>query len=117
MKYIKQLMIILAVSFAAEAMEYLIPLPVTASVYGLLLMLAALTLGIIPLEKVEETADYLVNIMAVMFVPAAVGVMAAAEELKEMALPLLTAVLISTPLVMIVTGKTAQFILRRRKKE
>ncbi|MBD5460000.1 MAG: CidA/LrgA family protein [Lachnospiraceae bacterium] len=117
MKYVKQLMIILAVSFAAEAMEYLIPLPVTASVYGLLLMLAALTTHVIPLKKVEETADYLVNIMAVMFVPAAVGIMAAMEELKQMALPLIAAVLISTPLVMIVTGWTAQFILRRRKKE
>lgn len=117
MKHIKQLTVILAVSFAAEAMEYLIPLPVTASVYGLLLMLAALTFRVIPLEKVEETADYLVNIMAVMFVPAAVGIMAAAEEFRQMALPLLAAVLVSTPLVMIVTGKTAQFILRRRKKK
>lgn len=117
MKYIKQLMIILAVSFAAEAMEYLIPLPVTASVYGLLLMLAALATHIIPLKKVEETADYLVNIMAVMFVPAAVGIMAAVEELKQMALPLAIVVIVSTPLVMLVTGRTAQFIVRRRKKE
>lgn len=49
------------------------PLPVPASVYGLVLMLGALASGILKLEQVEEAADFLVEIMPVMFVPAGVG--------------------------------------------
>ena len=39
MKYIKQLAIILAVTAVGEILKYLLPLPVPASIYGLVLML------------------------------------------------------------------------------
>ncbi|MBE5869167.1 MAG: CidA/LrgA family protein [Lachnospiraceae bacterium] len=115
MKYIKQLLIILFVSFIAEIMEYLIPLPVSASVYGLVLMLLGLMTGIIPLEKVEGAADYLVGIMTLMFVPPTVGIMSAAEELKQMGVALVVISVITTLIVMVVTGKVAQFILDKKK--
>ena len=114
MKYIKQLLIILFVSFIAEIMEYLIPLPVSASVYGLVLMLLGLMTGIIPLEKVEGAADYLVGIMTLMFVPPTVGIISAAEELKQMGVALVVISVITTLIVMVVTGKVAQFILDKK---
>jgi len=116
-KYIKQLLIILLVSFIAEAMEYFIPLPVAASVYGLILMLIGLMTGIIPLEKVEGAADYLVGIMALMFVPPTVGIMATVDELKEMGVALVVISAVSTLIIMVVTGKVAQFILNRKKRK
>lgn len=117
MKYIKQLLIILLVSFLAEMMEYLIPLPVAASVYGLVLMLIGLITHIIPLEKVEGAADYLVGIMALLFVPPTVGIMASVEELKEMGIALVVISVVTTFLIMIVTGKVAQFILKKSSKK
>ncbi len=119
MKYLKQLAIIFAVSFLAELLEYLIPLPIAASVYGLLLMLLGLTTHIIPLKQVEETADFLADNMSVMFIPATVGIIACTEELKAMAIPMLLACLVITVLVMVVTGCAAQGIIRmgRKKKE
>ena len=60
MKFIKQLAVIFSISLIAELMEHLIPLPVAASVYGLVLMLAGLMTKMIPLEKVEGAADFLV---------------------------------------------------------
>lgn len=39
-----------------------LPLPVPASVYGLVLLLAALTTGIVKLEQVKETGTYLTGI-------------------------------------------------------
>ncbi|MBQ7955963.1 MAG: CidA/LrgA family protein [Lachnospiraceae bacterium] len=116
MKYIKQLLIILLVSFIAEAMEYFIPLPVAASVYGLILMLLGLMTHIIPLEKVEGTADYLVGIMALMFVPPTVGIMATVDELKQMGVALVVISAVTTLIIMVVTGKVAQFILNKKKK-
>lgn len=116
MKYIKQLTIILLVSLIAELMEYLIPLPVSASVYGLVLMLMGLILHIIPLHKVEGAADFLVENMSLMFVPPVVGIMACVEELKQMALPMLIACFVTTIIIMGVTGKVTQFIVEKRRK-
>ena len=50
MKYVKQFSIILGISFLAELLEILIPLPIAASVYGLVIMLVGLITKLIPLE-------------------------------------------------------------------
>lgn len=113
MKQIKQLTIILLVSLLAELMEYFIPLPIAASVYGLVLMLLGLMTHIIPLEKVEGVADFLVENMAIVFIPPTVGIMASVEELRQMLIPLLVISLVSTVMVMVVTGRVTQFIIRR----
>ena len=73
MKYLKQFFIILAVSFAGEVLKYIIPLPIPASIYGLVIMLFLLGTKILSLECVRETGLFLVEIMPVMFIPAAVG--------------------------------------------
>jgi holin-like protein len=117
MKFMKQLSIILAVSFIAELMEYLIPLPVAASVYGLLLMLLGLVTKVIPLEKVEGAADFLVEIMPILFVPPTVSIMTSVEAMKQMMVPLCVISVVSTILIMTVTGRTAQAILRAGRRK
>ena len=102
MKYVKQFSIILGISFLAELLEILIPLPIAASVYGL----------VIPLEKVETAADFLVDAMSIMFVPATVGIMVSVDALKEMLLPICVITVVSTVLIMIVTGRVSQHIIR-----
>lgn len=116
MKFLKQLAIIFTISFIAELLEYLIPLPIAASIYGLVLMLIGLVTRIIPLEKVEGAADLLVELMPIMFIPATVGIMSSAEELKSMAAALIVICVVTTLLVFGATGRTAQFLLRRDKK-
>lgn len=115
MKYVKQLSIILGISFLAELLEILIPLPIAASVYGLVIMLVGLITKLIPLEKVETAADFLVDAMSIMFVPATVGIMASVDALKEMLLPICVITVVSTILIMIVTGRVSQHIIRGQK--
>lgn len=117
MKYIRQLMIIINISFIAEVMEYFIPLPIAASVYGLILMLLGLLTKVIALEKVEETADFLIEIMPIMFVPLLVGVIAEVEALQQMLLPFCVISVGSTILIMAVTGRVSQAILRREHRK
>ena len=117
MKFIKQLLIILSISFLAEVMEYLIPIPVAASIYGLLLMLIGLITKIIPLEKVEGAADFLVEIMPILFIPPTVGIMASVEALKQMLVPLCVISVVSTILIMGVTGSVSQRIIRRSNQK
>lgn len=117
MRYIKQLCIIVAVCLVAEAMEYFIPLPVAASIYGLLIMLVLLMTKVIKLEMVEDVADFLTGNLTIMFIPPTVGIMASVEEMKAMLVPLFVISIVSTILIMAVTGKVSQFIIRKTKKE
>ena len=75
MKYFRQFFLILAISFAGEILHMVLPLPVPASIYGLVLMLLALVTGIVKIEQVKDTAVFLIEIMPVMFIPAAVGLL------------------------------------------
>ena len=57
MKYMKQFAIILAVTFAGELLHTAIPLPVPASIYGLVIMLVLLITRLIKVEMVKKTAE------------------------------------------------------------
>lgn len=69
MKYIGQFLYILLFSLLGEFLQAVIPLPIPAAIYGLVLLLIALMCGILKEEKVAETADFLISIMPILFVP------------------------------------------------
>ena len=95
----------------------MLPLPVPASVYGLVLLLAALTAGVVKLEQVQETGTYLTGIFPLLFVPAAAGIMELWAEMGQLLLPILIAILPVTVLVMVAAGRTTQALTARNKKE
>ena len=117
MKFLKQFSIILLISFLGEILHMLIPLPVPASVYGLVLMLGALITGILKLGHVRETATFLIEIMPVMFIPAGVGLMESWSSLQPVWLPVILITIVTTILVMAVTGKVTQAMIRKEKKD
>lgn len=100
-----------------EILHALLPLPVPASVYGLVLLLAALKLGWVKLEQIKETGTFLTGIFPLLFVPAAAGVMELWAELDALLLPILIAVIPVTILVMVSAGRTTQAIASRKKEE
>ena len=116
MKYIKQFILILAISFAGELLKYLLPLPVPASIYGMVLMFLALLTGVIRLEHVRETGKFLIEIMPLMFIPAGVGLMSSWSTLKPLLLPVAVITVVTIITVMVASGHTAQFILKREEK-
>ena len=117
MKYLKQFLIIILVSCIGELLNYYVPLPIPASIYGLILMLLLLILKIVPLDGVKDAAEFLINIMPVMFIPAGVGLIVYWEQLKPMLLPTCIIVVVSTILVIITTGKTSDLILGKKEEE
>lgn len=117
MKYIRQFMIILMVSFAGEMLNQWIPLPIPASVYGFVLMLVILAGGIVKAEEVKATGEFLIGIMPVMFIPAAVGLLDAWHILTPMLIPAAVIVVVTTVLVMAVAGRVTQAVIRRGRKK
>lgn len=114
MKYMKQLGIIFAVTCVGEILKYLIPFPVPASIYGLVIMLVLLLTRKVKLEQVQDVADFLIEIMPMMFIPAAVGLLVSWEQLKSMLVPVVVITIVSTVVVMGVTGKVSDVLTKER---
>lgn len=114
MKFLRQFMIILLLSFLGEVLKMFIPLPIPASVYGLVLMLLCLVTGILKTSQVKEAAFFLIEIMPVMFIPAAAGLIDSWKVLQPLLLPILVITVVIIIFVMVVTGKIAQMIAQKR---
>ena len=116
MKYIKQSAVILGITWVGEWMSETLPLPVPAGVYGLFLMLILFCIGVLRVEQVEEAGNYLLDIMPVLFVTAAVGLMESYEQIQMVLAPMMVICVVSTIVVMVVTGKVADGIMGRKDK-
>ena len=114
MKFLRQFMIILLLSFLGEVLKMFIPLPIPASVYGLVLMLVCLMTGVLKTSQVKEAAFFMIEIMPVMFIPAAAGLIDSWKVLQPLLLPILVITVVITIFVMVVTGKIAQMIAQKR---
>ena len=117
MKYLKQFLIILSVCCIGELIKYFVPLPIPASIYGLVLMLILLLTKVIRLEQVKDAADFLIEIMPVMFIPSTVGLIASWDVLQPVLVPFCIITIIPTFVVMITTGKITDTLVKRKEKK
>lgn len=117
MKYIKQFLVIIAISLVGELLHYLLPLPVPASIYGMVIMFAGLMTGLIKLDAVKDAGKFMIEIMPVMFIPAGVGLLTAWGILKPVCVPIILITVITTVVVMIVTGRVTQAVIRMDRKK
>lgn len=114
MKHLRQFLIILLFSFLGEGLKALLPVP--ASIYGLVLLFAALELGIIKLSAVEDAGKFLIEIMPVMFIPAGAGLVESWSALKPICVQVVVIMFVSTIVVMVISGRVTQFVIRRNRK-
>ena len=101
MKYLKEIAIIFGITMTGELLNQWIPFPVPAGVYGLFILLGLLCSGAVKLQDVQATGNLLLDLMPLMFI----------------LVPFFVITVVSTLVVMTVTGKSAEWIIRRQKKE
>lgn len=116
MKYITQFLIILGFSFAGEAIHSLLPLPIPASVYGIVALFLALELKWVKVNHVREVSTFLIAVMPVMFIPAAVGLIDSWPYIAGHWLAYIAVTIISTFTVMAAAGWITQRMIRQRKE-
>lgn len=116
MKLVKQFLIILAFSFAGEILHALLPLPIPASIYGIALLFAALQLRVVKVSDIAETSAFLIEIMPIMFIPAAVGLLKSWDVVKDSLAAYVAVTVVSTFVVMYAAGVVTQIIIRRGKR-
>ena len=115
MKYVFQFARIMGFCLAGELLHAILPLPIPAGIYGLVLLAAALLTGVVKLEQVKQTGDFLSSLFPLLFIPTVAGVMEQWELIAGNLLPILIALVPVTWAVMAVAGKVTQSIMDRRK--
>ena len=117
MKYVRQFLIILSISFVGELLHFLLPLPVPASIYGMVILFVGLLGGWIPLDAVKDTGKFLIEIMPVMFIPAGVGLIDSFAALQPVLVPVCVITVVCVVTVMAATGLSSQMVLRLEQKK
>ena len=110
MEYLVQLLIILGFTFAGEGLSRLIPLPVPAAVYGLVLLFLGLRTGLVKTEKIQTVGNWLIAIMGIFFVAPVVNLMDSWAAVKDTLVLVLAIVLVSTVAVFAVSGRLTQWL-------
>ena len=113
MKYIKQLLIIVGISLVGELLKFILPLPIPASIYGMVLLFVGLMTGVIKLESVKETGKFLIEIMPIMFIPAGVGLLTSWGTLSRILVPVSLITVVTIITVMAATGWVSQIMIRK----
>lgn len=105
--------ILLLLQFLGELISVGLNLPIPGNVLGMGLLLLALNLKLVRAEWVEDAVELLLSNLALFFVPAGVGVMVYLDLIALEWLPILVSTVLSTFVVMAVTGWTAKFLENR----
>ena len=117
MKYLKQLLIILVFTALGELLAYLIPLPIPAAIYGLILLLTALCTGLLKPVHIDHTARFLTGLLPLLFVAPTVRLLSYWGVIAPALIPICVIVTLSTVLVFWVAGWVTGLFLRKEDEE
>ena len=104
MKYIRQFAIIMLFSLLGELCHLMIPIPVPASIYGMVLLFLFLALGLLKVDAVKETGSFLVSLLPLLFVVPTVGLMGCWELIRDNILQIAILIGVTTILTFGVSG-------------
>ena len=113
MKYLSQFLIIMGFTFAGEALQRLLPLPIPASVYGLTLLFIALCAGLVKVSQVKTTGNFLSSLLPILFVSPTVGIVEDWALIQPQLLPIALLLASSTFVSFGISGKIAQHLIRK----
>ena len=103
-------------AFLGEALRSLLPFPIPASIYGIALLFFCLEWKILPVSSVKEVSVFLIELMPVMFIPAAVGLMDSWDILKPELFSYIVIIALTTVAVM-AENSAGAFAQKRTERE
>ncbi len=115
MKIVRQLLIILLFVFIGESVSIFLHLPIPGNIMGMLFLLIALLTGLLKLPQIETAADFLLEHMAVLFIPAGVGILTVMGFIQDIWLFIVIISVVSTIVVMAATALIVNFLRKGRE--
>lgn len=118
MKIFNQLGIILGIWAVGELISSMLSsiFNLPGTIVGMILLFLLLQFKIIKEENIKEVADFLLNNMAIFFVPAGVSLINSLGLISDNILVLLLSITIATAIIMLVTGKIVEFMINKKEK-
>jgi len=111
---LSQVLLLIAVWWAADGLAKWSGLPLPGGVLGLIAVLLLLLSGRLPLRRIDAGAKWLLADMLVFFVPAVVAMARYQELLRSEGLKLAAVIVLGNACVMLVTAAVVEWIVRRR---
>jgi len=100
-----------------EALVFMLGLPIPGPVAGMLLLFVALLWSSRLLAMLEATANELLRHLALLFVPAGVGIIVSASSLAGHWVAVICSVLVSTVVTLMATAGMMQFVISGRARQ
>ncbi|WP_138207520.1 CidA/LrgA family protein [Haloimpatiens lingqiaonensis] len=116
MKILRQICIILFINFIGEIIHLALRTSIPGNVIGMILLLVLLCTGLMKLELIEEISDFFLKNLAFFFLPAGVGLISCMSLLSGNWGTILLICLLSTIVVIVVTGFTIQILKKTSEK-
>ncbi|WP_061776306.1 CidA/LrgA family protein [Levilactobacillus senmaizukei] len=106
-----------AILFVSSLISPLFPasFPVPTPVIGLVLLYILLASHIVKLRNVEKFGDFMISLIAFLFVPSGIQLAASLDILKTQGVQIVVVVLIATIVLLVVVAYTAALLIRIRK--
>lgn len=117
MKYFRQILLLLVFTALSELLHCLIPAPIPASIYGMILVFVALSLKIIRVEAISDVGGFLVSILPVLFVAPLASLMDYWGAIKDDLLPIFLIIFASTVIVFGLSGWVTQLLMKKGGKK
>lgn len=113
MKFLRQILLIFLFSFLGELLHGLIPWPIPASIYGMVLLFLALALKIIRIEWIKDSGTFLVSLLPLLFVAPIVSLLDCWDQIRPYIIPILLILIFTTVLCFAVAGWITQWLVRK----
>ena len=108
---------LLLCQLTGEAIVYLFRLPLPGAVVGMLILFGYLFIrGDVP-PALEKTSNWILSLLALLFVPAGTGIMAHWDLLRQEWLPIVAVLILSTLLTLVFTAYSVRWIARLTSQE
>lgn len=114
MKLLRQFAIILGICFIGAIVQDLLEISIPGNIIGMIILLICLLSGVIKMEMIEEISEFLLKHLAFFFIPAGVGLISCITVLKSYGISILLVCLITTIVIMAVTGMVVQILIRKK---
>ena len=116
MKFLRQSLLIFLFSFLGELLRSLIPLPIPASIYGMVLLFIALSSKIVRLEDIKAAGNFLTSLFPLLFVAPVVSLMDCWKDIAPKLIPILFILILSTVLCFFLSGRLTQWLMKRKEE-
>lgn len=116
MKILRQICIILFINFLGEIIHLGFKTSAPGNVIGMILLLILLCSNVVKLEFIDEISDFFLKNLAFFFLPAGVGLISCMSLLSGHWGTILLICLISTSVVIAVTGITIELFQKLDKR-